>query len=84
MRVMGFASLYPSGYDFHPYLLIAAAVSLRIKSRCSKQNIAMGKHTSLAGGIDIGQTGDAKYMMNETARHRGNGFVGCANARTAH
>jgi hypothetical protein len=38
----------------------------------------------LAGRIDIGQTGVAKYMMSETARHRGNGFVGCANARTAH
>jgi hypothetical protein len=36
------------------------------------------------GRVDIGQTGVAKYMMNETARHRGNGFVGCANARTAH
>src|ERR1700737_3887464 len=34
--------------------------------------------------IDIGQTGAAKYMINEKARHRGNGFVRCAHDRTAH
>jgi hypothetical protein len=64
-----------------------------IKWRCGKLNSA-ARHPGrekqqtyrpgIDGRIDIGQTVDAKYMMNETARHRGNRFVGCANARTAH
>jgi hypothetical protein len=46
--------------------LIAPAVSRWIKWRCSMLNCtASGKHTRPAGGIDIGQTSAAKYMINE-------------------
>jgi hypothetical protein len=34
-----------------------------------------GKHTRLAGGIDIGQAGAAKYMIKEQARHHGMALI---------
>jgi hypothetical protein len=35
---------------------------------------ASRKHTRLAGGIDIGQAGAAKYMIKEQTHHHGDGF----------